>query len=115
MAQIPPVIGSARLLRALRQCGDHLGLGTSNAQTHTSFLADDPASPTQAHAADSALDLDAMLELEAVLSGLARKLNMGMPSRAKKDLDKTSQRKSESDQRIKPATSAWEQTKWPGL
>jgi len=114
MAQVSRVIGSARLLRALQQCDDQLGLGTSNAQTHTSFLTDDPALATQA-AAHSALDLDAMLELEAVLSGLARKLNMGMPSRAKKDLDKTSQRKSESDQRIKPATSAWEQTKWPGL
>jgi hypothetical protein len=90
MAQVSRVIGSARLLRALRQCGDQLGLGTSNSHTHPSFLAEDSASPTQAHAADSALDLDAMLELETVLSGLARKLNMVMPSRPKTDLEKAS-------------------------
>jgi hypothetical protein len=89
MAQIPPVIGSARLLRALHQCGDHLGLGTMNAQTPTSCLTDDHALDTQA-AANSALDLDAMLELEAVLSGLARKLNMVMPSPPKTDLENAS-------------------------
>jgi hypothetical protein len=41
-------------------------------------------------AAGPDLDLDVMLELEAVLSGLVQKLDLGSPTRLETDLDKAS-------------------------
>ncbi len=74
MPHIPPAIPSDRLLHALSQCGDQLDLWLAQSQANACLFIEDPDAAMQA--ADPLLDLDVMLELEAVLSGLARKLEL---------------------------------------
>jgi hypothetical protein len=49
----------------------------SQSQANACLFIEDPAAAMQAAGPD--LDLDVMLELEAVLSGLARKLDLALP------------------------------------
>ena len=69
-----PVSQSEQLLQALSQCDDQLDRWISKSQANAALLVEDPMAAMHAAAAD--LDQDVMLELEAVLSGLARKLDM---------------------------------------
>ena len=74
MAQIPPAIQSDLLLLALRQCGDQLDMWISESPANACMFIEDPTTAMQVAGPD--LDLDVMLELEAVLSGLAQKLDL---------------------------------------
>lgn len=74
MARSSPIIQSEQLLHALSQCDDQLDRWISKSQANAVLLMEDPMAAMHAAAAD--LDHDVMLELEAVLSGLARKLDM---------------------------------------
>ena len=74
MAQFSPAIQSERLLQALEQCGDQLDTWISRSHANACLFIEDPAAAMQA--AGPQLDLDVMLELEAVLSGLAQKLDL---------------------------------------
>ena len=78
MSQVPPAIQSEHLLLALRQCGDQLDMWISESQANACLFIQDPAAAMQAAAPD--LDLNVMLELETVLSGLAQKLLPGLAS-----------------------------------
>jgi hypothetical protein len=68
------VIQSEQLLQALSQCDDQLDRWISKSEANAVLLMEDPMAAMQAAAAD--LDQDVLRELEAVLSGLARKLDM---------------------------------------
>lgn len=74
MARTSPVIQSDQLLQALSQCDDQLDRWISKSQENAVLLMEDPMAAVHAAAAD--LDQDVLRELEAVLSGLARKLDM---------------------------------------
>lgn len=74
MARTSPVVQSEQLLQALSQCDDQLDRWISKSQQNAVLLMEDPMAAMHAAAAD--LDNDVMLELEAVLSGLAQKLDM---------------------------------------
>jgi len=74
LAQTSPVIQSEQLLQALSQCDDQLDRWISKSQANAVLLMEDPMAAMHAAAAD--LDQDVLRELEAVLSGLARKLDM---------------------------------------
>ena len=84
LGQIPPAIQSEHLLHALRQCGDQLDMWISKSQANAYLFIEDPAAAMQA--AGPQLDLDVMLELEAVLSGLAQKLDLALPLRPRQTL-----------------------------
>ncbi|MBZ5504122.1 MAG: hypothetical protein LAO78_01430 [Acidobacteriia bacterium] len=81
MPQIPPVIPSERLLQALSQCGNQLDAWLAQSQANARLFIEDPDAAMQAANPLLDLDLDDMLELEAVLSGLARKLDLPLQSR----------------------------------
>jgi hypothetical protein len=87
VAQIPPVIESSQLLDALRQCDDQLDLWIGKSHANACLFLEDPAVAMQAasqaatQAANAGLDLDVMLELEAILSGLAQKLDLAVSRR----------------------------------
>lgn len=74
MARTSPIIQSDQLLQALSQCDDQLDRWISKSQANAVLLMEDPMAAMHAAAAD--LDQDIMRELEAVLSGLAQKLDM---------------------------------------
>ena len=74
MTRTSSLIESEQLLQALSQCDDQLDRWISKSQDNAVLLMEDPMAAMNAAAAD--LDHDVMLELEAVLSGLARKLDM---------------------------------------
>lgn len=74
MAQTSPLIQSEQLLQALSQCDDQLDRWISKSQANAALLMEDPMAAVHAAVAD--LDQDVLLELEAVLSGLARKLDI---------------------------------------
>lgn len=74
MARTSPLVQSEQLLQALSQCDDQLDRWISKSQQNAVLLMEDPMAAMHAAAAD--LDNDVMLELEAVLSGLAQKLDM---------------------------------------
>ena len=74
MARTSPVIQSEQLLYALSQCDDQLDRWIGKSPANAVLLLEDPMAAMHAAAAD--LDQDVMLELESVLSGLARKLDM---------------------------------------
>ena len=79
MPHISPAIPSERLLQALSQCGNQLDMWLAQSQANARLFMEDPDAAMQA--ANPLLDLDDMLELEAVLSGLARKLDLPLQSR----------------------------------
>ncbi|HEX3090986.1 MAG TPA: hypothetical protein VHW72_00105 [Candidatus Angelobacter sp.] len=74
MTRTAAVIQSDQLLQALSQCDDQLDRWISKSQDNAVLLMEDPMAAMHAAAAD--LDQDVLRELEAVLSGLARKLDM---------------------------------------
>jgi hypothetical protein len=74
VARTFPLVQSEQLLQALSQCDDQLDRWISKSQQNAVLLMEDPMAAMHAAAAD--LDNDVMLELEAVLSGLAQKLDM---------------------------------------
>jgi hypothetical protein len=79
LAEIPPVIHSEHLLHALKHCGDRLDVWLSQSQANARLFLEDPVAAL--HAANPGMDRDVMLELETVLRGLARKLNMTVSER----------------------------------
>ena len=74
MARPSPIVQSEQLLQALSQCDDRLDRWIGKSQENAVLLMEDPMAAMHAAAAD--LDQDVLRELEAVLSGLARKLDM---------------------------------------
>lgn len=90
MAQIPPMSESEQLLHALKQCGDQLAVWISKSPANACLLIEDPAAAMEAATAPADLDYDVMLELEAVLTGLAHKLDLPVTMRVEPDLSKAS-------------------------
>jgi hypothetical protein len=76
VAQTPAVPECENLLQALRQCDEQLKLWISKLQADASLLLQDPALAADAAAATPDLDIDIVLQLEALLTGLARKLDL---------------------------------------
>jgi hypothetical protein len=81
---------SEQLLHALRQCGDQLALWISKSPANACLFIEDPAAAVEAATAPAEMDVAVMLELEAVLTGLARKLDMPLTLRLDPDLSKAS-------------------------
>ncbi|HXA83501.1 MAG TPA: hypothetical protein VNZ47_00395 [Candidatus Dormibacteraeota bacterium] len=90
MAYFPPMSESEQLLQALRQCGDQLALWISKSPANACLFIEDPAAAIEAATASANLDLHTMLELEAVLTGLAQKLDLPVTVRVETDLSKAS-------------------------
>ncbi len=90
MAHIPPMSESEQLLYALRQCGDQLAVWISKSPANACLFIEDPTAAMEAATAPADLDFDTMRELEAVLTGLARKLDMPLTLRLDPDLSKAS-------------------------
>ena len=90
MAHIPPMSESELLLQALRQCGDQLALWISRSPANACLFIEDPAAAIEAATAPADLNRDIMLELEAVLTGLAEKLDLPLTMRIEADLSKAS-------------------------
>jgi hypothetical protein len=83
LAQLPPVIHSDQLLQALRKCDDQLDAWLRKSPANACLFAEDPLAAMKA--ANPDMDFHVMLELEAVLRELARKLE-----HAEMPLDKAS-------------------------
>ncbi|MGZ4879447.1 MAG: hypothetical protein ACXVIO_14955 [Candidatus Angelobacter sp.] len=81
---------SEQLLHALKQCGDQLAVWISKSPANACLLIEDPAAAMEAATAPADLDSDVMLELEAVLTGLAHKLGLPVTMRVEPDLSKAS-------------------------
>jgi hypothetical protein len=81
---------SEQLLHALRQCGDQLALWISKSPANACLFIEDPAAAVEAATAPAEMDVAVMLELEAVLTGLAHKLDMPLTLRLDPDLSKAS-------------------------
>jgi hypothetical protein len=90
LAHIPPMSESEQLLYALRQCGDQLAVWISKSPANACLFIEDPAAAMEAATAPADLDFDIMRELEAVLTGLASKLDMPLTLRLDPDLSKAS-------------------------
>jgi hypothetical protein len=90
LAHFSPMSESEQLLHALRQCGDQLALWISKSPANACLLIEDPAAAIEAATAPADLDLDAMRELESVLTSLAQKLDLPMTIRIEIDLTKAS-------------------------
>jgi hypothetical protein len=90
LAHFSPMSESEQLLHALRQCGDQLALWISKSPANACLLVEDPAAAIEAATAPADLDLDAMRELESVLTSLAQKLDLPMTIRIEIDLTKAS-------------------------
>ncbi|MGZ4844976.1 MAG: hypothetical protein ACXV5R_08855 [Candidatus Angelobacter sp.] len=81
---------SEQLLHALKQCGDQLAVWISKSPANACLLIEDPAAAMEAATAPADLDSDVMLELQAVLTGLAHKLDLPVTMRVEPDLSKAS-------------------------
>jgi hypothetical protein len=68
-----------RLVLALEQCEEQLHRWTDESEANSRLFSEDPAAALEA--ADLRLDLDTMVELETVLRGLARKLELSSDRR----------------------------------
>jgi len=84
VAQDSPAIPSDNLLQALSQCGNQLDLWIRESHANAWLFMESPALALNAAAAAPDLDMDVMLELEAVLTGLARKLELPLPRHQEK-------------------------------
>lgn len=71
MAQLP-VIQPDQLLQALRKCDDQLNVWLRKSPANACLFVEDPLAAMKA--ANPDMDFHVMLELEAVLSEIARKL-----------------------------------------
>jgi hypothetical protein len=74
LAQIPPAIQSDRLLHALSECQNQMNVWLNKSPANVCLFMEDPLAAMMA--ANPDMDFDVMLELESVLSGLARKLDL---------------------------------------
>jgi hypothetical protein len=79
-----------QLLQTLRQCDDQLNAWINESQENAVLFLEDPASAMKAAASHSDLDAKMLIELEAVLSGLAHKLDLPIAQRSEKSLKKAS-------------------------
>ena len=79
MAQNSPAIPAENLLQALSQCGNQLDQWISESQANAWLFMESPALAMDEAAAAPDLDMDVMLELEAVLTRLAQKLELPLP------------------------------------
>jgi hypothetical protein len=79
LAQFPPAVQSDQLLQALRQCDDQLNRWLSKSPANACLFMEDPLAAMKA--ANPDMDFNVMLELEAVLNGLAQKLELGVSAR----------------------------------
>lgn len=77
MAQVPR---QRRLSTALEHCENRLRSWTGACDANRRLFDENPAAALEA--ADLQLDRDTMMELETVLRGLARKLELPLPDRA---------------------------------
>jgi len=68
----------------LSQCGKRLDLWISESQANAWLFMESPALALNEAAAAPDLDMDVMLELEAVLTGLAQKLELPLPRHQEK-------------------------------
>jgi hypothetical protein len=84
VAHNSPAIPAENLLQALSQCGKRLDLWINASQANAWLFMESPASALDAAAPD--LDMDVMLELEAVLTGLAQKLDLPLPRHQEQDV-----------------------------
>ena len=78
MTQIP-LEQQMRLISALQQCEDQLRAWTGASKGNSRLFDENPAAALEA--ADLSLDREAMVEFEAVLRDLARKLELVQASR----------------------------------
>ena len=90
MAQISSFDDPLQLLQALKQCGDQLDGWLSKSPENALLFMKNRALAMQSADSSPALDLSVMLELEAVLSGLARKLELPVALYPETDLNKMS-------------------------
>ena len=88
LAQIPPMSESEQLLYALRQCGDQLAVWISKSPANACLFIEDPAAAMEAATAPADLDFNILRELEAVLTGLAEKLDLPVTMHLETDLSK---------------------------
>ena len=88
MAQIPPAIQSDRLLHALSECQNQMNVWLSKSPANACLFMEDSLAAMKA--ANPDMDFNVMLELEAVLNGLAQKLELGVSVRPHIALDKAS-------------------------
>jgi len=79
VAQNSAAIPAENLLQALSHCGNQLDQWISESQANAWLFMESPALALDEAAAAPDLDMDVMLELEAVLTGLARKLELPLP------------------------------------
>jgi hypothetical protein len=90
VAQIPPMSGSERLLHALMQCDAELDVWISQSEENALLFIENPVAAMQAATAESEPDMEDVLALEAVLSRLARKLDLPLTMHAEKALENPS-------------------------
>jgi hypothetical protein len=90
LAQIPRFDEPLQLLQALKQCGDQLDGWLSQSPENALLFMEDQALAMQSADSSPELDLAVMLELEAVLSGLVRKLELPVALCPETDLNKMS-------------------------
>jgi hypothetical protein len=88
LAQLPPVVHTDQLLQALRKCDDQLNQWLSKSPANARLFMEDPLAAMKA--ANPDMDFNVMLELEAVLTALAQKLELGVSARPHIALDKAS-------------------------
>ena len=81
---------SERLLDALMQCDAELDDWISESEDNALLFQTNPIAALQAAAADSEPDIAEMIALEAVLSGLARKLDLPLTTHVDAALEKAS-------------------------
>ena len=90
MAQFPRVRETEELLQVLQQCHEQLDLWIAQSPANALLFLEDPAAAMKAAAAGTELDMAAMIELEAVLNGLAHKLDQAADFSSETPLDKAS-------------------------
>ena len=90
MAQISRVTETEELLQILQQCHEQLDLWIAQSPANALLFLEDPTAAMKVAAADTDLDLAAMIELEAVLNGLAHKLDLSANFSSETPLDKAS-------------------------
>lgn len=74
---MPPKLPVSDLLIALQQFGDRLNAWLNQSPDNVRLYRKDPLAAMQA--ADPHIDFNVMMELEAVLTGLANKLDLDSP------------------------------------
>jgi len=76
LAQFPQVSETEELLQILQECHEQLDLWIAQSPANALLFLEDPTAAMKVAAAGTDLDLATMIELEAVLNGLAHKLDL---------------------------------------